>query len=62
MLAADWTDPAGEVARIAPAAHRVHIDVMDNHFVPNLTIGAPVVQRLAAARSLPLDLDRATGS
>jgi ribulose-phosphate 3-epimerase len=55
ILAADYTDLAGEVARIAPAADWVHVDVMDNHFVPNLTIGLPVVERLAAVSALPLD-------
>jgi ribulose-phosphate 3-epimerase len=56
ILAADFTDLAGEVARIAPAADWVHVDVMDNHFVPNLTLGLPVVERLAAASVLPLDV------
>jgi ribulose-phosphate 3-epimerase len=56
ILSADWTDLAGEVARIAPTADWVHVDVMDNHFVPNLTIGAPVVERLAAVSALPLDV------
>ncbi len=55
ILAADYTDLAGEVARIAPAADWVHVDVMDNHFVPNLTIGLPVVERLAEVSALPLD-------
>ena len=56
ILSADFTDLAGEVARIAPAADWVHVDVMDNHFVPNLTIGQPVVERLAAVSALPLDV------
>ena len=56
ILAADWADLAGEVARIAPAADWVHVDVMDNHFVPNLTIGRPVVERLATVSALPLDV------
>ena len=56
ILSADYTDLAGEVARIAPAADWVHVDVMDNHFVPNLTIGLPVVQRLAEVSQLPLDV------
>jgi ribulose-phosphate 3-epimerase len=55
ILSADYTDLAGEVARIAPAADWVHVDVMDNHFVPNITIGPPVVERLAAVSTLPLD-------
>ena len=56
ILAADFTDLAGEVARVAPAADWVHVDVMDNHFVPNLTLGLPVVERLAAVSALPLDV------
>ncbi|HEX6918978.1 MAG TPA: ribulose-phosphate 3-epimerase [Actinomycetes bacterium] len=55
ILSADFTDLAGEVARIAPTADWVHVDVMDNHFVPNLTIGQPVVERLAQVSALPLD-------
>ena len=50
ILSADFADLAAEVARIAPRADWVHVDVMDNHFVPNLTIGLPVVER-AAPRS-----------
>ncbi len=56
ILSADFTDLAGEVARIAPAADWVHVDVMDNHFVPNLTLGLPVVERLTAVSALPLDV------
>jgi ribulose-phosphate 3-epimerase len=56
ILSADYTDLAAEVARVAPTADWVHVDVMDNHFVPNLTIGLPVVERLAAVSALPLDV------
>jgi ribulose-phosphate 3-epimerase len=56
ILSADFTDLASEVARIAPAADWVHVDVMDNHFVPNLTLGLPVVERLATVSTLPLDV------
>ena len=63
ILSADFADLAAEVARIAPAADWVHVDVMDNHFVPNLTLGLPVVERLAevsdaAARRAPDDRGR----
>jgi ribulose-phosphate 3-epimerase len=56
ILAADFADLAGEVARIATTADWVHVDVMDNHFVPNLTLGLPVVERLVAVSALPLDV------
>ncbi len=56
ILSADYTDLAREVGRITPGADWVHVDVMDNHFVPNLTIGLPVVERLAEVSALPLDV------
>ena len=56
ILSADFTDLAREVARVAPRADWVHVDVMDNHVVPNLTIGLPVVRRLATVSDLPLDV------
>ena len=55
ILSADFTAFAAEVARI-PSADLVHCDVMDNHFVPNLTFGLPTVQRLAEISDLPLDV------
>lgn len=55
ILSADFTRLAAEVAQIATVADWVHVDVMDNHFVPNLTLGLPVVEQLARTSTLPLD-------
>jgi ribulose-phosphate 3-epimerase len=56
ILAADFGRLAEEVRAIEGAADWVHIDVMDNHFVPNLTIGLPVVQSLRKATPIPFDV------
>jgi ribulose-phosphate 3-epimerase len=55
ILSADFARLADELARIEGAADWAHVDVMDNHFVPNLTLGLPVVQALLQATSLPVD-------
>ena len=55
ILSADFARLADELARIEGAADWAHVDVMDNHFVPNLTLGLPVVEALLQATSLPVD-------
>ena len=55
ILSADFTALAADVARIR-SADLVHVDVMDNHFVPNLTFGLPMVERLRQVTDLPLDV------
>ncbi|MCC3271745.1 ribulose-phosphate 3-epimerase [Arthrobacter zhangbolii] len=54
ILSADFVNLEAELERIS-AADAVHVDVMDNHFVPNLTIGLPVVERIQQVSKLPLD-------
>jgi ribulose-phosphate 3-epimerase len=55
ILSADFARLAEECAAVADTADWVHVDVMDNHFVPNLTIGLPVVEALLRHVTLPVD-------
>jgi ribulose-phosphate 3-epimerase len=55
ILAADFANLEREFGRIS-TADLAHVDVMDNHFVPNLTLGLPVVERLLQVSPIPLDL------
>jgi len=56
-LSADFANLAGSVQAVADGGATVlHVDVMDGHFVPNITIGPPVVASLRKVTSLPLDV------
>ena len=56
ILSADFTRLGEEIAAVERGgATVVHVDVMDGHFVPNITVGLPVVRSLARATKLPLD-------
>lgn len=55
ILSADFVNMQADLARIS-TADAVHVDVMDNHFVPNLTFGPDMIRRVREVSALPLDV------
>jgi len=55
ILSADFANLESELATISHA-DLIHVDVMDGHFVPNLTLGVPIVKRISEVTSVPLDV------
>jgi ribulose-phosphate 3-epimerase len=56
ILSADFGRLADQIAAVTPAADLLHLDIMDGHFVPNLSIGVPVVESVRDYTDLPLDV------
>ena len=55
ILSADFANLEAQCQEVAGHANWLHVDVMDNHFVPNLTLGLPIVESLLKVVTTPID-------
>jgi len=55
VLAADLASLRSEITTVE-TADRLHVDIMDGHFVPNISLGFPIAERIAACTDLPIDI------
>ncbi|MCK4696252.1 MAG: ribulose-phosphate 3-epimerase, partial [Candidatus Cloacimonetes bacterium] len=57
LLSADFTNLEKEIKKIQDAgADILHLDIMDGHFVPNLTFGLPIIKQIKAISKIPVDV------
>src|SRR3989338_9772438 len=56
ILSADFSQLGSEIKRVEKHVDLLHVDVMDGHFVPNITFGPPVVAAIRKVTKLPLDV------
>src|ERR1700722_20390235 len=56
LLSADFARLGEEIKALEPFSNMIHLDVMDGHFVPNLTFGPPVIAKLRPWTTLPFDV------
>jgi len=56
ILSADFSKLSSEIRTVSALSDMLHVDVMDGHFVPNISVGVPVVYSLSSATKLPLDV------
>ena len=56
LLSADFSKLGEEIKKVEPYADWIHLDIMDGHFVPNITIGAIVVKSIRKVTILPFDV------
>jgi len=56
ILSADFSNLGTEIKKVESFSDMLHVDVMDGHFAPNITIGIPIIKSVKKATNLPLDI------